>query len=174
MKKTLVAAGFTAIELLVAIAVLTIFIAIAVPDYSAIIQNNAIRVASNDLMASVLYARSEAIKRNVPVSICATADQTFTSCGSNWRLGWLVFANPTGGTSLVTPALRVINVSNPNVTVTFSPSRNIITYRGTGFTAAGTGAFSATVKSSGCSGNAGRILSVSAIGNPTLTATSCP
>lgn len=176
LKKSII--GFTLIELITALAILGIFLAIAIPNYAAIVQNNAIRVASNDLMAALMLARTEAVKRNVPVSICATSDQNFSACGSNWRLGWLVFVNPTGGTTLVNtptaPLLRVVPINNPNITVTFSPNKNIITYQGTGFPSTSTGALTITIKSSSCSGNAGRNLALSITGNPTATSVSCP
>ena len=46
--------------------------------------------SANDLLASVQLARSEAIKRNVAVTLCASADGTTCAGGGGWEQGWVV------------------------------------------------------------------------------------
>ncbi len=55
--------GFTLLEVMIAVAVLAILTALAIPSFTSLIERNKARSAANDLMASILVARSEAIKR---------------------------------------------------------------------------------------------------------------
>lgn len=76
--------GFTLIELLVTLAVLGIVMTMAVPAFGDFISSNRLKTAAFDLLVSLNYARSEAIKRN--------ADATLTPAGSGWSGGWSVQA----------------------------------------------------------------------------------
>jgi type IV fimbrial biogenesis protein FimT len=82
-------AGFTLIEMMVAIAIMAILLAIAVPSFREAGLSSELRSFSSDLLASANLARSEAIKRNAPVTLCVSAGGT--SCGSGgWEQGWIV------------------------------------------------------------------------------------
>ena len=89
-------AGFTFIEALIVIALIGILVAIGIPNLSPLIVRNTIASHSNHLMASLQYARSEAIKRGVNVAVCradsAAADRC-AAANSDWSLGWLVYVN---------------------------------------------------------------------------------
>lgn len=80
--------GFTLIELIVAISIAAILLAIAVPSYSGSQLNSQLRASANDLIGSINLARSEAIKRGTTVTLCASSNGE--SCGGAWREGWLV------------------------------------------------------------------------------------
>jgi type IV fimbrial biogenesis protein FimT len=88
--------GLTLIELLVTIAILAILLSIAVPNFITFVQNSRLIGQTNDLVTSLNYARSEAIKRGVRVSVCSRLDNTTCSSAGvfNWDAGWLVFVNP--------------------------------------------------------------------------------
>lgn len=66
--------GFTLLELLVTIVVAGVILGIGVPNLMEFQRNNAMAGASNELVTAVLAARSEAVKRGVPVTLCASAD----------------------------------------------------------------------------------------------------
>ena len=68
------AAGFTLIELLVTISVASVMLAIAAPSFRDMSIRNSVSSYTNDMIASVNYARSEAVRRGLPVSICSTND----------------------------------------------------------------------------------------------------
>lgn len=89
--------GFTLAELLVAVAVLGILLTLAAPDLRAMIRNNRLATLSNQLVVSLQYARTEAVKRGASVSVCKTADASAQNpvCVSNggWEHGWLVFVD---------------------------------------------------------------------------------
>jgi type IV fimbrial biogenesis protein FimT len=61
--------GFTLIELLITLAVLAIVLAFAVPSFTNLIENSRVTTQTNNLLAAVNLARSEAVKRGVEVSI---------------------------------------------------------------------------------------------------------
>ena len=82
--------GFTLIELMVTISVLAILLTIAVPSFRTFVLNNRITGQANDMMTALNYARSEAIKRGLPVSMSSNSGT------ADWSTGWIVFANPSG------------------------------------------------------------------------------
>lgn len=88
------AAGFTLIELIVTLTVAGILVSIAIPDFKTTIDNNRQISELNTLLSGMVYARSEAVKRNVDVVICSTSDQK--TCSGTWSNGWLVYYTPTG------------------------------------------------------------------------------
>jgi type IV fimbrial biogenesis protein FimT len=74
-------AGFTLIELLIVIVIMAIIAAIAAPNMADMIRVQRLRTASFDIFAALNLARSEAIKRNVSVTI--------TPNNGNWAEGWV-------------------------------------------------------------------------------------
>lgn len=76
-------AGFTLIELMVTIAVLAVVMAIAIPSMRGLINSNRLTTQANELVATLQYARSEAVRGNGRVTVCPTADGT-TCGGSDW------------------------------------------------------------------------------------------
>lgn len=69
-RKPTAPAGFTLIELMVTVAVLVILVAIAIPSFTGIINANRLTAASNELVAALQYARSEAIRTNRRAIAC--------------------------------------------------------------------------------------------------------
>jgi type IV fimbrial biogenesis protein FimT len=84
--------GFTLIEMLATIAVATILVTLAAPSFREIAVRNRLVTYANDLISSVNLARSEAVRRGLPVTLCPSI--TGTRCaGSNWNNGWIAFVN---------------------------------------------------------------------------------
>ncbi len=84
--------GFSLIELLVTFAVLAISVALAIPSFSELVKNNKVTTTSNNLVRALQLARSEAVKRNTPVTVCRSQDQAQCRTGNGWKDGWIVFA----------------------------------------------------------------------------------
>jgi type IV fimbrial biogenesis protein FimT len=84
------ARGFTLIELMVTVTVIAILALIAAPSFNEAILSNKLAGFSNNFVASVQLARSEAIKRNTPVTLCRSADGQTCATTGTWQQGWIV------------------------------------------------------------------------------------
>ncbi|WP_375057057.1 GspH/FimT family pseudopilin [Zobellella sp. DQSA1] len=62
--------GLTLVELLVGIAVLAVLLVVAVPGFQTLRQQYLVRSAGMAVYADLQLARSEAVKRNRPVTVC--------------------------------------------------------------------------------------------------------
>jgi type IV fimbrial biogenesis protein FimT len=92
--------GFTLVELMVTILIVAVLAAIALPSFRNVIQRNRVAAASNDLLASLSYARNTAITRGQLVSMCPSTDgANCTSAGKDFESGWLVYTYPAGAAS---------------------------------------------------------------------------
>lgn len=87
--------GFTLVELMITIAVVAIMSAIAYPSFQATLRSNRMATTSNELIAALSLARSEAVKNKRGGGVCASVDGS--SCdGAAWTDGWLVWADVNG------------------------------------------------------------------------------
>jgi len=93
--------GLTLPELMIGLAVVGVLSAVAVPGIGSYVQNGRIRGSTLDLVEAIALARSEAVTRRLPVTLCRTADPTAAvpSCGGtqyDWGSGFLVFVDQNG------------------------------------------------------------------------------
>lgn len=89
--------GFTLLELMTTITVLAVLLGIGVPAFTSVIRNNQITAQTNELVAALNIARSEALKRGLPVSICVsnTTQDACVDDAADWNSGWIAFSDPT-------------------------------------------------------------------------------
>lgn len=85
--------GVTLIELLVALSVLGILLAVGVPSLGQFMTSSRLSNATNSLFSNLALARSEAIKRSGRVVICKSADGLVCSSTGDWSQGWVIFAD---------------------------------------------------------------------------------
>lgn len=81
--------GFTLVELIVTLAVLSVLASLAAPSFSGALKNARLTDKYNDLVGTMQLARSEAVKGSTNVVVCAR--ETDTECGLDWGQGWLAF-----------------------------------------------------------------------------------
>lgn len=101
------ARGFTITELMITVTVLGILSAFALPSLTNFVRDQRVKTATSDVYASVIYARSEAIKRNENVALCASTTGTSCSSSTNWATGWVVFVDADGD-GLPGPATNIL------------------------------------------------------------------
>lgn len=90
------ASGFTSIELMIALSVLGILVAAGLPSMTNFVRGHRVKAVVSDLYASLIFARSEAVKRNQRVALCASSDGASCANSPNWARGWVVFVDPDG------------------------------------------------------------------------------
>lgn len=129
--------GFTLIELMITIAVMAILLSLALPSFQQTLRSNRVATTTNELLASLSLARSEAIRNTHGASLCPSADGT--SCGTDWNAGWLVWGdtNDDGTLDSGETVLRFTKLS-PKMTAA-GPSSNVVTFDGRGRRASTTG-----------------------------------
>lgn len=124
--------GFTMPELLTAMAVGAISLAVAVPSFNATINNNRRTTAVNDLFATMQTARSESITRNAQITVCPSASGE--NCdGTNWNDGWIYFAD-LDRSRAVDGAETVLGVidERPRLTISSAEFSDFLAYRPNG------------------------------------------
>jgi type IV fimbrial biogenesis protein FimT len=158
--------GFTLIELMITIAVLSILMAITAPSFNNALLGTKLGAHANDLVSSAIVARSEAIKRNTVVTLCASSDGATCAVSGGWEQGWIVLA----GTNIIQrkqaapTGFKITGVdagSTAIQSVTFQPT-------GVGATQASFTLCRATPSV----GNQERIVSISATGRASTSKTS--
>lgn len=98
------ARGFTLVEVMFTLVILGILTAFALPEMSKFVRDQRVKAATQDVFATLLYARSEAIKRAADINVNPTT--------SDWAGGWSVKASGTdlkvqesiGGVAITGPA----------------------------------------------------------------------
>ena len=97
MKKT--SSGYTLMELIITLAIVSILAAVAVPNMQEFIKNERLTSQINTLISHLMLARSEAVKRNQPVILCTSSDGA-TCTGGDAEDGWIVYVDVDSSGSL--------------------------------------------------------------------------
>lgn len=146
--------GFTLWELLVSILVVGILLGIGVPNFLEFRRNNAMAAAANDLVSAIMLARAEAVKRQVPVTLCASPDPlaatpTCSPTGAGSNGAFIVWVDENGnvdanGAPILTDGsdgdavvdageLVLLRREDPGSTINVSADSGYIAYGPNGF-----------------------------------------
>ena len=110
------AEGVTLIELMVAIAVMAIVITLGIPAFADFLAANRMSAAANDVVSALHLARSEALKRQATVTMCASedpaADNPDCSAAATPASGWLIFSDDNANAA-VDGGEIIINAHGP-------------------------------------------------------------
>ncbi len=145
-------AGFTLIEVLVGLAILSIMLALGMPSLANYMGNARIRASASSLHAAAQLARTEAIRRNAVVELILTDDAptlvntaNLSTTGQNWivRL-W----DPGAATFRLLQGKSALEGGSTSVVVTGTTSR--LTFNGMGRSAGGVATFVFTSTSGVC------------------------
>lgn len=169
--------GFTLIELMVGVSVLAILLAVGIPSFSAIMRNNRIASGANNLVGALNFARSEAIKRGDPVTVCPSTNGTSCDNTTAWAGGLIAFRDAAGTSGTFDPGDLLLQVW-PAVEggLTLTSSRNFIQYTSNGMpnplpSTANPESFS--LQKPGCTGNYARRITVTVSGRVTSAVAAC-
>lgn len=152
--------GFSLVELMVAIAVLGILSAIAIPSFNEVIMSTKLRSYANNLVASAHLARSEAIKSNAVVKLCASNNGT--SCTGNWQNGWIVINKDN-------TVIERQQATSDGYLITEAGGTNTLNFQSTGI--GSTQAALTICRATPYVGNQEREVRISATGKPSITKT---
>ena len=89
--------GMTLVELMVTLAVAAILVSAALPSLSDMAANNRLSALNNQLVSSLNYARSEAVKRRYDVALCVrTSAGAACNASGGFESGWIIFTDCNG------------------------------------------------------------------------------
>ena len=171
--------GFTLLELMVTLAVSAILMFVAVPSFVSFIRNSQMTTQANAFFTDLSVTKSEAVKRNARVSICASANGTSCSGSTNWTTGWIVFTDASGTSGVLDGSDELLRVhdeikgeatltSNGDAYVQFTPSGYSSTYSD----AAAAEVFF-TLDHANCTGDQKRVISVAPFGRVEVERQAC-
>jgi type IV fimbrial biogenesis protein FimT len=82
--------GMTLVELMFTIFIMAVLAMLAVPSFRDASLGSRLAATANSLHGAIQIARSEAIKANVPIVLCASDDGAACATTGDWDQGWIV------------------------------------------------------------------------------------
>ena len=110
--------GFTLLELLVVIALISLLIMLSLPGLTAFGQRNARTAAVNHLYSTLAFARQLAVSEQTSVTVCG-ANESRDTCVSGWSGELLVV---TGNTTVAIEPTDIVRIvpALPSMTITYT------------------------------------------------------
>jgi len=131
-----ISAGFTLLELLIAVAITSILLTIVIPGFGSMLDRNRMVANLNGFISTLHLARSGAVAREQWVTICPSGDgESCTPDYRRWGDGYIIFVNKNkdkvrdNGEELLGFYPDFVDKM---VVQTSSNNRNTITYRPNG------------------------------------------
>lgn len=138
--------GFTLIELMVTLSVLVVLMALAVPSFQSAMASSNVTTTTNDLLATLAQARSNAVRRGARVTVCKSANGSQCTSSGGWEQGWIMFNDDDhSGTNASVSSGETITFSSPAAAngIVIKGNTNYVSYAadGQGKAMDGTGGF---------------------------------
>lgn len=124
--------GFTLIELLFAVVILAVLLSLGAPMMRTLVLDQRVKTAASDIHASLIFARSEALKRNQFVGICAKNDDG-SGCqnSTDWARGWIVYLD-SDGNGFPGAASDILKRQDAIADITVTGTGSNVSYQGDG------------------------------------------
>ena len=166
--------GFTLVDLLMVLAVMSVVLTVAVPAMTATMDSIRLGSISNTFVSHLYLARSEAIKRNGRVVLCKSPTGVSCVASGGWEQGWIVFHDANNNATRE-PGETVIQQEG-SMPASFRLAGNLnvakyVSYSATGSAKLVTGAFQAgtlTLCQPSASDGAARQIVISSTGRPRI------
>ncbi|MES9817364.1 MAG: GspH/FimT family pseudopilin [Candidatus Thiodiazotropha sp.] len=143
--------GFTLIEMMITIVIAAILLTVGIPSFFNMIERNSVSSTSNELVAALLYARSEAVRQE--------GNAIFTPDANGWTVGI-----DTDLDGVVDANILQYAIDNAHVSIAEALNADTLTYNSRGRATASAGdsieiSYDGTLKSRVC---------ISLIGRPSI------
>ncbi|WP_240475938.1 GspH/FimT family pseudopilin [Xanthomonas arboricola] len=125
------AKGYTALQLVIVMAIIGIMAAIGLPSFNALIEWQRAQARVHLLTAHLAMARSLAVTHRLPVSICPSSDGANCRSGRDWSRGWILFKDPlrTGQPADTDSVLQVEQyAASDNISITGTTGRSLVRF----------------------------------------------
>jgi type IV fimbrial biogenesis protein FimT len=161
-------AGFSMVEMMVAVIIFGILTAVAVPGFRSLTKTNQITSQANDFISALNLARSEAIKRGRLITIAATSATSANEFGAGWSL---TAPNNASGTETI----RVYSALKGSNTLDSTDNVSSFQFAPTGFLVPSGAVTSLTFNlCQNTSGQPGRQIVIKSTGRASNVAYTCP
>jgi len=126
--------AFTLIELIIVLAMISIVLSVGVPGIQSLSGNSRITSAVNSMVRHLHYARSEAVKRGLPVILCPSVEGSDCDDSFYWENGFILFADRDRNRqrSEDEQVLRHFDPGDGDTRIFTSVGRKKLTYRASG------------------------------------------
>jgi type IV fimbrial biogenesis protein FimT len=100
--------GVAMVELIITMTIAGILLSLGVSSYKYVTKSNRSSSEINALLGDMQFARYEAVKEGLNVTICTAASASATTCDTSttWSEGWIVLSNALSGTGGTANVLR--------------------------------------------------------------------
>jgi type IV fimbrial biogenesis protein FimT len=119
--------GVTMVELIVTMTIAGILLAMGVSSYKYVTKANRASGEINALLGDMQFARYEAVKEGLPVTICPATSTTSTACNAStsWSAnGWIVQSTVSGSTTVLRRQLPFSSFSSTDTLTTSATAAN--------------------------------------------------
>ena len=118
--------GFSLIELMVALAIGAVIMAVALPSFGTFMANSRMAATNNALVYSIQVARSTSMERLTPTGVCVstapTANEPSCAIGESYNQGWIVYADDNANGSRDNGEDILDRIEPPGPAFAFTPS----------------------------------------------------
>lgn len=123
--------GHSMTETLTTLAVAGVVVGSGAPAMQNLMYEQRLTTQVNQLLGDLHFARSESIKRGVPVVLCKSSDGVACSTTADWQNGWLVFVDSDDDRALDTnePVVRVQQALTDGTTLRYGASYRYVYYK---------------------------------------------